>query len=220
MTIWPGYRLRLSLGRPRAAPVRRRVWLAAAAAAAVIGLVVAPAIPVAPPPVKSVTISIGSTTYINCVYGSSTGTQLGFPNGACVAFNGIQVTNGTAPATIMVNGADMVPADNGTHWALEPASPLTYDITSPPPLPGPDQYLETVSGLPLTGGYNSGPQLDQGPFLTLTNTPSCDLAFTGFTGCGTVPAGTANNEFLAMTGPSSSTDTSSTFTTTVTWTAT
>ena len=232
MSIWPGYRLTLSLGRPdfRAA-IPGRLWLAAAAAA--IGLVAVPAFPasaagnpdpaslsvsvsVVPPGVKSVTLSVSSTTYTGCFYGSSTSTQLGFPNGACVAADEpITVTNGTALATILVGGADMVPADSGPHWVL---CGVAVPCSSSQFKPGSDQYLETVSAAP---GYNSGAQQGPGPFVLFDDTPQCDITFAGITGniCNPAPAGAANKEFLAMTGPSSSTDSSSTFSTTVTWTA-
>src|SRR5262249_10954085 len=55
--------------------------------------------------VKSVTISPSSLSYVSCIYGSSNGTDLGFPNGACQAQSGpgsVSVQNGSAPATIMV----------------------------------------------------------------------------------------------------------------------
>src|SRR5262249_40837737 len=164
-----GCRLRLSLGRPdfRAA-IPGRLWLAAAAAA--IGLVAVPACPasaagnpdpaslavsvsVVPPGGKSVTLSVSSTTYNGCFYGSSTDTQLGFPHGACTAAaSPITVTNGTAPATILVSGADMVPADSGPHWVL---CGVALACSSSQSSPGSDQYLETISGNP---GFNSGPQ--------------------------------------------------------------
>jgi hypothetical protein len=232
VSIWPGYRLTLSLGRPDFRAVKHgRLWLAATAAA--IGLVAVPAFPasaagnpdpaslsvsvsVVPPAVKSVTLSVSSTTYTNCVYGSSTSTQLGFPNGACVAAdNPITVTNGTAPATILVGGADMVPADGGPHWVL---CGVNLPCSSSQFIPGSDQYLETVSAVP---GYNSGAQQGPGPFVLFDNTPQCDITFAGITGnvCNAAPGGAVSQEFLAMTGPSSSTDSSSTFSTTVTWTA-
>jgi hypothetical protein len=232
VSIWPGYRLTLSLGRPDFRPAKLgRLWLTAAAAA--IGLVAAPAFPasaagnpdpaslsvsvsVVPPAVKSVTLSVSSTTYTGCFYGSSTSTQLGFPNGACTAAaSPFTVTNGTAPATILVSGADMVPADSGPHWAL---CGVALACSSSQFIPGSDQYLETVSGNP---GYNSGPQQGPGPFVLFDNTPQCDITFAGLTGntCNAAPAGAVSKEFLAMTGPSSSTDSSSTFSTTVTWTA-
>ena len=168
---------------------------------------------VVPPPVTSVTLSVGSTSYTNCTYGSSTSTQLGFPNGACQAAGSpITVTNGTAPATITVNGADMVPADNGTHWALggTPGPTPTGDC---PFTPGADQYCETLAPGP---GYDSGPQELLQPYNVLGNTATRDPLFSSII----TPPGQAVPEFLAMTGPSSSTDPSNSFTTTVTWTAT
>jgi hypothetical protein len=232
VSIWPGYRLALSLGRPDFCATKpARLWLAAAAAG--IGLVAVPAFPasaagnpdpatlsvsvsVVPPTVNSVTISVGSTTYANCVYGSSASTQLGFPNGACIAAaNPITVTNGTAPATIGVNGADMVPADSGPRWTL---CGVALPCSSSQFTPGLDQFLETLSASP---GYDSGAQQGPGPFVPLDNTPQCDITFAGVAGnvCNAAPAGAVSQEFLAMTGPSSSTDSSSTFSTTVTWTA-
>ena len=170
---------------------------------------------VVPPAVKSVILSVGSTSYTNCTYGSSTPTQLGFPNGACqAAASPVTVTNGTAPATITVTGADMVPADNGTHWALG-GTPGTTTTGNCPFTPGADQYCETLAPGP---GYNSGPAGILQPYLVLGNTATCDPFF-GTSGCGPAPAGAASTEFLAMTGPSSSSDPSSTFTTAVTWTA-
>jgi hypothetical protein len=225
VTIWSGYRLRFSLGRPRGAPLRRRVWLAAAAAAA-IGLVAVPAIPasaaggpgnlsvsvsVVPPVVKSVTLSVSSTSYVNCVYGTSTATQLGFPNGACqAASQPIVVTNGTAPATITVNGANMVPADLGPNWTLAGSAGPAPSC----PATGPDQYCETLAPV---SGYDSGASLTPAPYLVLGNAATCDTVFSP--ACGPASPGQAAPEFLAMTGPSSSTDTSSSFSTAVTWTA-
>jgi hypothetical protein len=169
---------------------------------------------VIPPAVRSVTLSVSSASYTNCVYGSSTSAQLGFPNGACVAAgNPIVVTNGTAPATITVTGADMVPQDGATHWTLPPA-PGAFNGC--PATPGADQYCETLA---LSPGPDSGTAQTPQQYLSLANIATCDLTFTGFFGCGAAQPGQASNEFLAMTGPSSSTDASSSFSTTVTWIA-
>jgi hypothetical protein len=168
---------------------------------------------VVPPAVKSVTISVGSTSYTKCVYGSSTSAQLGFPNGACVAADPIVVTNGTAPATITVTGADMVPQDVATHWTLLPAPGV---FNGCPVMPGADQYCDTLA---LSPGPDSGPAEAPQQYLSLANTATCDVTFTGFLGCGTAQPGQASNEFLAMTGASSSTDASGSFSTTITWTA-
>jgi hypothetical protein len=168
---------------------------------------------VVPPAVTSVTLSVSSDSYTNCVYGSSTSAQLGFPNGACVAADPIVVTNGTAAATIMVTGADMVPQDGATHWTLPPAPGV---FNGCPVTPGADQYCETLA---LGPGPDSGPAEALQQYLSLANTATCDVTFTGFFGCGTAQPGQASNEFLAMTGPSSSTDASGSFSTTITWTA-
>lgn len=175
--------------------------------------------------VKSVTVTPGSTSYTGCAGGSSTSTQLGFPNGECTGAQSVSIVNGSSPATILVNGADMVPADNGPHWTLcvWGASPQT--CTGPQSIsqmfyPGTDQYYETVSP---SGGYNlpvlqGVGQVGPGPFDGLTNTPSCDTAFNGASGC-SVGAGKSSLEFLAITGPNASSDPSTSFSTAVTYTA-
>jgi hypothetical protein len=169
---------------------------------------------VVPGVVKSVNVTPGTANYINCVNGTSNGTQLGFPNGECQGNGSITITNGTAPATILVAGANMVPSDNGNQWSL-----CTSGVNcSQQVLPGPDEYYETTStqaGYNVTnGGANKGP----GIFDALTNTPTCDTVFNGASGC-SVGAGKTSTEFLAMTGPSSSSDPSSLFNTSVTYTA-
>jgi hypothetical protein len=139
---------------------------------------------VVPPAVRSVTLSVSSASYTNCVYGSSTSAQLGFPNGACVAAgNSIVVTNGTAPATITVTGADMVPQDGATHWTL-PQAPGVFNGC--PVTPGADQYCETLA---LGPGPDSGPAEAPQQYLSLANTATCDVTFSGFFGCGTAQPG-------------------------------
>jgi len=169
---------------------------------------------VVPPAVRSVTLSRSSDSYTNCIYGTSTSAQLGFPDGACVAAgNPIVVTNGTAAATITVSGADMVPQDGATHWTL-PSAPGVF--SGCPVTPGADQYCETLAVNP---GPDSGAAEVPQQYLSLANTATCDVTFTGLLGCGTAQPGQASNEFLAMTGPSSSADPSGSFATTITWTA-
>lgn len=144
---------------------------------------------------------------------------LGFPNGACNSPN-ITITNGTAPADIEVSGSPAAPADAGNpgagpDWTLcgvvagggcnGPVDPYGSGAS----YPGQDQYSE----LPFGQNYDA-------TGVVLTNSPQCDTAFevgpTG--GCAATP-GQAQTEFIGMTGPSASTDPSSTFTTTVSWTA-
>jgi hypothetical protein len=169
--------------------------------------------------VKSVTISPTSVSYSGCVYGSSSGSNLGFPNGACQTQTGVNVQNGSAPAEIMVNGADMVPSDSGSHWVLclngAPAGVLP--CANGPTAPGDDQYYETVSG---SQGVNTGTQRAPGNFQPLSNQPSCDTALGSGVCVTNLSAGSAALEFLAVTGPHASSDPSTSWSTSVTWTAT
>jgi len=98
-------------------------------------------------------------------------------------------------------------------WAL-PSAPGVFNGC--PVTPGADQYCETLAANP---GPDSGPAEAPQLYLSLANTATCDVTFTGFFGCGTAQPGQASNEFLAMTGPSSSADPSGSFSTTITWTA-
>jgi hypothetical protein len=170
--------------------------------------------------VKSVTVSPVGINYSQCVYGSSSGSNLGFPNGACLTpIPGVAVQNGNTPATILVNGADMVPSDAGTHWTL---CVFTVNCSGPfsfggNPLPGPDQYYESLNA---AGGYNTQPQTGQGPFLGLTTTAACDSILSPNPGCPQSMPGQQKTEFPAITGPSSSSDPSTTWTTSIVWTAT
>jgi hypothetical protein len=56
-------------------------------------------------------------------------------------------------------------------------------------------------------------------FQALTATPACDDAFDSPMGGCTAGAGASQTEYLQIDAPTSSTDTSSTFTITTTWTA-
>jgi hypothetical protein len=141
--------------------------------------------------VRSVTVSPNAVTYGNCTKG---GASLTFPNDTCYA-PPITVTNSGTAGHINVHGSDAVPSDNGTPWTLAPGSP------------GADQFTES-----LTGSTQGG--------ATLSNTDSCDKAFDDFqaSDCAAGP-NQSQSESLYMTGPSSSTDSSSSFATTITWTA-
>lgn len=233
MKIWSGYTIRLTRASPGGcsrSPWRVAVVACFALGAAALALVAAMARPASAAnpaslnvtlstvtqAVKSVTVSPAGINYTNCVYGSSDGFDLGFPNGACMVPNpGVTVTNGSTPATITVNGADMVPVDNGTHWALCGPVMGAPACTQGTLVPGTDQYYETLNA---GGGYNSGPQQGSGPFLALSNTGECDSIFNP--GCGQSGAGSQKSEFPAITGPQSSTDPSANWTTSIVWTAT
>lgn len=234
MRIGSNYRLHVRATRPIGAPRYRGVTLAVLLLLVAAGAVALPALAssgtgsesvsvnVAPPQVKSISVSPAMNTYTSCVYATSTSTQLGFPNGACQGQTAVLVTNGSAPATILVNGADMIPTDNGTHWALCTPGGATGAVACSGPLgpsvapyPGTDQYYETVS--PNTG-QNTGASQGTGPFQGLTNSPSCDNVFGGGMNC-SAAAGQTATEHLAMTGPYTSSDPSSSFSTNITWTA-
>jgi hypothetical protein len=204
----------------RSGALRRRV-IVALAAAALAASAAGPAwaqttsggttafIPVAQPPVRSITVSPGTVTYTNCTGGNSTATQLGFPNGTCtVASPAITVTNGPAPGHIDVNGANATPADGGTHWALCGPNAGEPACAAPPDIPGADQFSEDTISPSGTG-------------VILTTTPSCDGAFNSTNAADNcaASAGHSTGEGLFVRGPSSSTDTSANFSTTVTWTA-
>lgn len=228
MKITPTRRIRVLRGGAARRPDPRSRGLLLAVVLAVAGIAVIPAfadgsggvsvsVAVVPPAVKSVTVAPSSTSYGQCQGGSSTGSQLGFPVGECLGQDSVTITNGTAPATILVNGTDMVPADNGPHWklcsAFAQALPCANQVQ-----PGPDQYFETVSPNPGYNLTNDAVQEGPGPFLGLTPQAACDTQFNGGSGCNVGPS-EQGTEFLAITGPESSSDSSNSFSTSVTWTA-
>jgi hypothetical protein len=199
-------RLRVVRGRPARAgrPLALRLLAGGLAAAGMLGGGSAPAwsassadvtatIPVL---IKSVTISTRTLAFGRCSGGYSTGAGLGFPNGTCTTER-VTVTNGSAPSTILVSGANATPSDGGKAWAL-------CDGPGAPPCmlnaPGTDQFTE------------------QDLAIDLGLTPACDLNFAS-TPCGAAAPGQAKAESLRLYGPRSSTDQSTTFTTQITWTA-
>jgi hypothetical protein len=139
---------------------------------------------------------------------------LTLPNGTC-ADPVVTVTNGPVAGHIDVNGADAVPADQGNNWVLcgvdVGCTGPPFDPTNPKssPLPGADQYLESARQ-PFNGSYYVGP---------LGHSPSCDTSWNPPTFSCAASAGQSANEFLAVIGPTTSSDQSPTFTTSVTWTA-
>jgi hypothetical protein len=207
------YRIRICRDAARRGSRRGRVTMLVVLAGAIVALSALPAsaagsgdvtvsLSTVSQAVKSVTVSPTSTTYDRCTNGTSTTTALGFPNGACAASQAISVTNGNTPATILVNGADMVPSDNGAHWTLV----NTVNASA-------DHYYETVGS---TNGFNSGPTQVGGTFQALSNAAACDTVF--FPGCNSA-AGQHATENLAVTGPSTSSDTSTSWSTSIIWTA-
>ena len=163
------------------------------------------------PQTRSVTVSPASIDMCSSV------SPLTFPNGSCGS-PGITVTNGPVGGEIDVQSAPAVPSEVASDPGTSPPTgrcvgPLRLRARAPAirvstrRTPGQDQYEEWTD----TEGT-------RGPYFT--SSAQCDTAF-GFypnTTCIASPEQSVV-EFVAMTGPSASTDTSSTFTSSVTWTA-
>lgn len=151
--------------------------------------------PQTPPPVYSITVSPGSTSYCTTV------APLTLPSGYCTGSDSITVTMGATAGEIDVNGADAVPADAGVHWTL--CDGVSVACTGENnTVPGVDQYAEEV--------------VNGTAFQTLLNSPTCDSTWTD---CTSVASNASHVESLSLRGPVLSTDSSSTFTTSITWTA-
>jgi hypothetical protein len=165
-------------------------------------------------------ITVGPSAISFC----SVTSPLTYPDGSCgyghipgsgSVTGGVTITNTGAAGHIDVNGADAVPSDNVTsdNWTLCGSScdgPTEDGLPAgaAPQLPGPNQFeLDTESNTSV--GF--------GPVVL--NAPQCDTAFTGSTNACSATTGQSQDEAIGFTGPSSTTDTSSTFSTTITWTA-
>lgn len=168
----------------------------------------------APPPVRSVTVSPTTASFGGCTGPSGTGSsvdpsELEFPNGLCfvgssspTGTTGVTITNGAAPGHIDVNGQDATPADGGTSWAL---------ITTG--TPGADQFREATNG----SQFPSVPSNE----VIVPTIPVCDTGFTVTSGNGdcTATANQLSTELLVLEGPSASSDQNGPFTVVTTWTA-
>ncbi len=192
--------------------------LAAPGAHAATGNSVTASISVAPPLVRSVTISPSNTTFSTCQAddGAPVTTTLTLPNGGCTTPTGangstpITITNGQAAGHIDASASDATPSDNATPWTL--CGGDGPGCTGNSLAPGVDQYQ-----LAARPSYQLA---DEAP---LTGTPACDNAYdendtSPASGC-VAAAGQVGTEYLALQGPSATTDQSDTFSTTVTWTA-
>jgi hypothetical protein len=172
------------------------------------------------PTVVAVSVSPSSTSFGNCSGGNgsvntaSTSGALGFPNGQCwvgKAGSGgsypITITNTGVAAKIFVNGGNAVPSDSGTQWGLcnLGKSPAVACGQASGRLPGNNQYLlqNFAAGSVNTAG--------------LTGTSSCDPEFAAGS-CAAV-TGDAQQEGIEITGPELSSDTSTSWTVTIKWTA-
>jgi hypothetical protein len=170
------------------------------------------------PTIRSVTVSPSGASFTGCSGGKaqsnthSTPTKLGFPNGRCwvgalgTAFP-ITITNTGIASNIDVNGASAVPSDDITEWGLcnignNPAVTCTGPNNN---LPGMDQYLV----------QNFGPYGQNG--AGLTDSPRCDQEFDSNGRCWAMQ-GASQTEGIELTGPSQSSDNSTNWTVTITWT--
>jgi hypothetical protein len=172
------------------------------------------------PTVVSVSVSPSTTRFGSCTGGNrsvdtaSTSDALGFPNGQCwvgKAGSGgsypITITNTGVAARIFVNGGNAVPSDGGTQWGLcnLGSSPAVGCAEASGKLPGNNQYLlqNFAAGSENTAG--------------LTSNSVCDPEFAAGS-CAAV-TGDAQQEGIAITGPELSSDTSTSWTVTIKWTA-
>ena len=172
------------------------------------------------PTIVSVTVSPSSASFDGCIGGKagfdtqSTPTALGFPNGRCsLGAPGtfgtfpITITNTGVAADVYVNGGNAVPSDGGTQWNLcnLGANPAVACSGDDGKLPGNNQYV--VQNFTADSIHHAG----------LTNTITCDTEFAAG-GCSAVQ-GTNQSEGILLTGPSSTSDQSTSWTVTITWTA-
>ncbi len=170
------------------------------------------------PTVRSVTVSPAKASFGTCSGGQaqdntqSTGAKLGFPNGRCwvgslgTAFP-ITITNTGIASYIDVNGASAVPSDDITDWNLCNIgdNPFVSCSGSNNNAPGIDQYLL----------QNFGPYRENGSGLT--DNPRCDHEFDPNGRCWALE-GASQTEGIELTGPYQSSDNSTKWTVTITWT--
>jgi hypothetical protein len=174
------------------------------------------------PTIRSVTVSPTKAGFGACSGGKalantqSTSTRLGFPNGRCwvgspgVTFP-ITITNTGIASQVDVNGASAVPSDeatdDGIEWSLcnVGGNPFVACSGRNNNLPGRDQYL--VENFGPDGENHSG----------ITDNPRCDHEFDPHGRCWAMQ-GSSQTEGIELTGPYQSTDNSTRWTITITWT--
>jgi len=161
--------------------------------------------------VRSAVVSPTRGTFTSCSGGSavdhthSTGKLLGFPDGTC-SFYPITVTNQGVPSHIEVYGSDAAAADGNGQWALCSAG-------EHPPVTCLDAHHEPgLNQFRLANFNQAGKTYPAG----LTGNLSCDHVFNLSRGCW-AGHGARQLEGIKITGPSQTTDTSTTWTMTVTW---
>lgn len=161
----------------------------------------------AAPDVLSVTVSPSSGSFGFCRGGDSTSpSELGFPNGTC-GVRGLVITNTGLPGHMMVNGSPMLPVGGGTPWVLCGSSDGSAARCTNAGQPGADQYNEASRNIAANVG------------VKMSGQPQCDTAFATSGSCAAAP-GQSATENLTVTGPQSTGNGASSYTTTVTWTVT
>lgn len=182
------------------------------------------------PTIRSITVSPDSVNFGTCSGGSgatdSTAASLGYPNATCQvgASSGastsfpITVTYTGLPGVVKVSATNAVPSDGGTQWNLcSPESQGTghgqQSCNGGLGLPGKDQYTVENFGMAVAGA------------TVLTGNASCDKQFDEVPGggCSASPAefqSQIQREGLMLTGPNTWDDHSTSWSMTVTWTAT
>lgn len=173
------------------------------------------------PTIRSVTVSPAKASFGDCQGGfasnntASTPGELGFPNGRCWVGSPIsptsfpiKITNTGIASYIYVNGSDASPSDQITQWTLcnTGNNPAAACADADGGLPGTNQYLVA----------NFGPDGTR-RFSGLTATPQCDRQF-GQSGHCWAKQGSSQTEGILLVGPAISTDTSTKWTVTITWT--
>jgi hypothetical protein len=190
-------------------------WLLGSAAAVVVSVALAAGVATAASPNASVSETINVAVRTLTVSPSfvslcSAANPLTFPDRICLSQT-VTITNGGAGGHVDITGANAIPSDGGNGWRLCGGAP-TAACTGPNGLPGQDEYGVATQ---TTAPVNIGP-------ASVTGAPGCDVEFDELAdfilGCASAP-GQTSAEQLVLQGPSSSTDQSPTFTTSVTWTA-
>jgi hypothetical protein len=169
------------------------------------------------PTIRSVTISPGQASFTHCTGGDggastrSTSGRLGFPNGRCwVGSRGsgsypITVTNTGIGSDIDISGSSAAPADGGDTWSLCARGNAAVACRGKENKPGPDQYQ--VLNFSAWGTARRG----------ISGTPRCDQVFGPGESCWAVE-GMVVTEGLELIGPQWSSDTSTKWSVTITWT--
>jgi hypothetical protein len=165
-------------------------------------------------PIRSVTVTPGQVTFAEC--SGPDPAALTIPNGTCTVghstggppLGGVTVTNTGDAGHILVSGSDAIPSDLGTHWKLCGAPQKL--ACSAGAGPGLDEFGMSAVGY-LGGGASSS--------VRLSNSLACDMAFNQHPSCGAAVHDAFKVEQLRLTGPSSSSNPSTRFTTHITWTA-